>query len=136
MLLHKYLSNRIWWCNLFYEECNYILRINRGDDFLFTLYLNKGNEVYPQRYVLQENDKIYLGVMQPNQLFENAILKKVFTVNDLNEEGDIVIKLSSEDTFRLLEGKYYYEIKACFYNNNNPIIKTVVSRNQLFIQGW
>ena len=73
--------------------------------------------------------------MQPNQLFENAIIKKIFTIEDLDENGDIIIKLTPEETFCLLQGKYYYEIKACFYNDNNPIIKTVINRNQLFIQG-
>ena len=116
------LNNQIW--------------ITRGDTGSFPLFLNAGNDLYPIRYEFQLEDEVYLGVMEPNQPFENAILKKKFTFNDLNDDGDIVVKFKHDDTKCLLPGKYFYQIKAKFINKetNEFEVHTVVQKTQFIIE--
>ena len=56
-----------------------IVSLTRGDSARFPLFINTGTAIKPVRYVLADEDEVYLAVMQPNQYFENAILKKKFT---------------------------------------------------------
>lgn len=62
------------------------------------------------RYEIKKHPgaKIYFAVMEPNQLFENAIIKQIYTEDNVNEQGDVVIKFTEKTTMNLLPGKYYY----------------------------
>ena len=73
-------------------------------------YLSIEGQLAYLEYELQETDVIYLGVMEPNQPFENAIIRKKFTADDLYG-GDIFIRFWPEDTLHVLPGKYYYQVK-------------------------
>lgn len=89
-----------------------IISISRGDSFETPLFINQGTEIEPIRYELTEDDTLYFAVMEPNQKFEDAILKKVYDMNsEKNEEGDTLIQFDPTDTEYLLPGKYYYTIK-------------------------
>ena len=106
-----------------------IITLSRGDTFEAPLFINSGTRLHPQRYVLKDLDELYFGVMEPNQLFENAIVRKKYTNNDVNDNGDIVIKFSSDDTINLLPGKYYYQAKL---KSNNGADITTIAQKQLF----
>lgn len=118
---------------------NGIIEINRGDSFELPLFINQGTDITPIRYNMKNsNSEVYVGVMEPNQPFERAIIRKKYTKDDVNENGDIVIKFSSNDTVCLLPGKYYYQIKIKLYNNydNNKEdcnINTIVPMTQFII---
>ena len=92
---------------------NGIITITRGDSAETSLYINTGTELKPVITRLGKNDKIYLGVMEPNQLFEDALIKKVYTYKDHTDEKDpyLTISFDCEDTENLLPGVYYYSIK-------------------------
>ena len=94
--------------------------LNRGDNATFTLHINSGDNLNPVQYRLQEKDCIYLAIEEPNQPFENAIVKKVINLqnNILDKDGNITFDLDSDDTLLLMPGLYYYEIKAKLYNDN------------------
>lgn len=118
---------------------NGIIEVNRGDSFELPLFINQGTDITPIRYNMKDsNSEVYVGVMEPNQPFERAIIRKKYTKDDVNENGDIVIKFSSNDTVCLLPGKYYYQIKIKLYNNydNNKEdynINTIVPMTQFII---
>ena len=118
---------------------NGIIEVNRGDSFELPLFINQGTDITPIRYNMKNsNSEVYVGVMEPNQPFERAIIRKKYTKDDVNENGDIVIKFSSNDTVCLLPGKYYYQIKIKLYNNydNNKEdcnINTIVPMTQFII---
>ena len=93
------------------------ISLNRGDSALLTLDINAGNELYPVEFILGDKDCLYMAIEEPNQPFENAIVKKVInnsnTIKD--KDGNIIIEIKPDDTVCLLPGLYYYEIKAKLY---------------------
>ena len=102
---------------------NGIITITRGDSAETSLYINIGTELEPLITKLGDNDKVYLGVMEPNQLFEDAIVKKKYTKADYKDKDDpraLAISFDCEDTENLLPGVYYYSIKLYRRGNNDP----------------
>ena len=62
-------------------------------------------------YILTDNDTVYFGLMQSHQPFEQAFIKKKFTVDTDTPLKDLVIVLTSNETVDLTECKYFYSIK-------------------------
>ncbi|MBO7734851.1 MAG: hypothetical protein J6S67_19985 [Methanobrevibacter sp.] len=114
---------------------NGIIRLSRGDSFSCPVFVNMGTELVPIRYELQDDDKLYFALMEPNQPFEEAILKKVLTKDDLNENGDAVLTLVPSDTENLVVGLYYYTIKLRRPTEGEPQVDTVVPNRQFWIEG-
>lgn len=110
------------------------ITINRGDTFERPLFLNKGTELRPIRYILKTDDRVYLAITEPNQPFELAILKKVYGRENTNINGDVVIRLESEDTERLIPGQYYYTIKAEFVNNYKTLNEDILVEGQTILK--
>lgn len=116
-------------------DINNNVTVTRGDSFKRPLFLNSGTDLKPSRYILKDSDEVYLGIMEPNQPFENSIVRKKFTKNDLNSNGDVVISISSSDTEKLIPGTYYYQIKAKFINEDLTYdVNTVVQKTKFVIE--
>lgn len=89
-----------------------IINLNRGDTLNAPLFINIGTFTNPIRYRLLPTDKLYFGIMEPNQCWENSIVRQVYTSESgKTKDGDIIIQLTPEDTEFLLPGTYYYMIK-------------------------
>ena len=103
---------------------NGIIQLNRGDSVSMPLFINKGTNMRPIRYKISENPstKVYFGVMEPNQPFENALIRKTF--------GDLIIELASYETENILPGKYYYQVKVLFEDGN---VSTVIPKTLFYI---
>ena len=71
-----------------------IIVLNRGDSYPFTFYIEDPNS-QDGIYRLKDDDAVYLGIMDPHQLFENALVRKKYTAEDMD----------------LYPGIYYYAIK-------------------------
>lgn len=106
-----------------------MIYLSRGDTCSFTLIILTGNNLQNYRYRIKENDEVYLGVTEHNECFENAILKKKYTIADVDENGDVVISFNHNDTKCLEEGTYYYTIKLA----SGEDVETIVDKNRLFI---
>ena len=109
--------------------------LNRGDDATFTLHINEGSNLDPMQYKLHDEDCLYFAIEEPNQPFENAIVKKVINLknNLLDKNGNITFDITSEDTLLLMPGLYYYEIKAKLYRGNqyrNGYLTVVFNENK------
>ena len=102
-----------------YISPNNIITMNRGDYFSFNFLINVGTEMNPVYHTLTGDEKLYIGVMEANQPFEVATIKKVFSVEDSNSDGSIDVVFETTDTLKLLVGNYYYSIKL-----NQPIPET------------
>lgn len=119
---------------------NRVLTFKRGDTCSFPLFINAGTQLNPFRFDLRDYPTAYIlfAVMEPNQDFDKAILKKTYTYKDVNTNGDVVIKFTPKDTAFLAPGKYYYEIKLyvpAADKKSEAVVHTVTPRRELFIDG-
>lgn len=88
---------------------NNIITLSRGDEVTTPIFINWGTQLVPVRYELQEYDELIFNLYEPGYK-ERLILRKVYTRDDLNEYGDVVLKFNRDDTQYLLAGQYYYEV--------------------------
>ena len=75
--------------------------------------------------------KVYFSIMQPNQSFEQADIRKIFTHTDCNSFGDVVISMSSKETMLLQVGKYYYQIKIILEDGR---INTITDKEMVYVR--
>lgn len=119
---------------------NGFISLTRGDSFSVPLFINMGTGMAPVRYSLLEHPEteIYLGVMEPNQPFEKALIRKKYTHESrINENGDLMIDFTGTDTEYLVPGKYFYQIKAKFIDKETGInVDTIVSKKQFIVRDW
>ena len=114
---------------------NNIIQLTRGDSVRYPLFINAGSDMNIVRYELHDNDRVYFALMEPNQPFECALVKQIYSKDDLNDYGDIVIKLTPDDTAALIPGKYYYQIKLRKYIAENDYeVITVIDKTEFWIQ--
>lgn len=122
---------------------NNTIIMNRGDTHEFDLLIVDENAA-DGRYKLVEDDTVYFGIMRPHQPFEDAIVKKKFTVEDTDAAGNLTIVINPEDTLDLLPGTYYYSVKLHLQHENihpetNEVIgyidrvNTVINKTKLFL---
>ena len=118
-------------------SANNIITINRGDTFIYSFYIGIGEPMHQTIYELQPGDKLYLGVCEPNQPFEDALIKKIFTSSDVSSEGAIDIVFDASDTLNILPGDYYYSIKLSQPNLESSgaedIVTTIIPRTKFVI---
>ena len=121
---------------MFKITSNGIVTVNRGDSFELPVMLHTGHTMAPISYSLQPEDVVYLGIMEPNQPFETAIVRKKFTYEDLDKDGNIYIRFWPKDTVCLLPGKYYYQIKIQTFDKQTGQydVETVVDKTLFYIQ--
>ena len=117
---------------MFKIDSNQTIKMSKGDDVKFPVFLNQGTELTPLRYSIYENMgcELYFYIYYKND-FDNPILKKTFkdngeiiteksdgyknieeNINNINENQDFIVRLKPEDTNDLNEGSYIYQIKA------------------------
>lgn len=121
---------------MFNISYNGIITINRGDSFRLPLMLNYGTKMEPLMYRMTPKSFVYFAVMEPNEPFENALIRKKYTIDDVDEDGNIVIKFRPQDTQCVLPGKYYYQVKLQRFNSDDPEdyeVDTVIDKTQFFI---
>lgn len=122
---------------MFIIDKNGIITVNRGDSFEIPLFINQGTDLSPMRWSMKDNDsEVFLGIVEPNQSFEDALIRKKYTKDDVNEFGDIVVSITHDDTRCLAPGKYYYEVKVKFPPDSvgRFQVNTVIPRTQFFIE--
>ncbi len=117
---------------MFTISLNGIIRVNRGDSFSFLVPVNVGNNLISDIYMLTESDALYVGVMEPNQPFERALIRKKYTKDSQDENGNVVVRFTPDDTLNLLPGKYYYQIKLV-RSGPETAVCTIVDQTQFFI---
>ena len=121
---------------MFNISYNGIITINRGDSFRLPLMLNYGTKMEPLMYRMTPKSFVYFAVMEPNEPFENALIRKKYTIDDVDEDGNIVIKFRPQDTQCVLPGKYYYQVKLQRFNSDDSEdyeVDTVIDKTQFFI---
>ena len=109
----------------------------RGDSFTAPIFINIGSKLAPVYYTLKPTDKLYFGLMEPNQAFEDAVVKKVFDfTSPQDSEGNTLLMLKPTDTEKLLVGQYYYMIKLRTIDEfNQESVRTVVKPTIFWLNG-
>lgn len=110
---------------------NGIISINRGDNFTINVFVNIGTVLEPMQYKLQGEDKLYFALCEPNQPFECALIRKVFTEENLDADNNIDMNFIPEDTEHLLPGTYYYTIKL--YRAAEDLVDTIINKTKFII---
>lgn len=111
---------------------NRIVSLSRGDNARIPLFINKGTQLEPIRYNINDNPdtEIYFGIMLPGGRFEDSIIKKKYTKEDINEYGDVVVEFFPQDTLYMEPGKYFYTVKAILPGN---IINTIIEKTEFWL---
>lgn len=112
-----------------------VITLTRGDSFEAPLFINMGTDLDPMRYDMTDNNaEIYFGLMEANQPFERALVRKKYTKADVNEYGDVVVKFIPEDTVEIIPGVYYYQIKIRIPTDDTYEVNTVVKKTKFIIE--
>ena len=114
-------------------EKDNIITMIRGDSFKHKFKFETGRFPRKKRLVINDDDLIYFGIIYPEDHFQHCILKKEFTKDDLNSEGDFILRLDPEDTTFLYPGHYYYEIKLLHQTSEDTYINTLVQKTKFDI---
>lgn len=111
------------------------VRLTRGDTLVLPIQINQGDNMCPILYELQPRDEVYFALMEPNQPWEQAILKKKYTYED-QVDGEISLKFRPSDTMCLLPGLYYYQIKVRVYDDTcgEYIVNTVIPKTHFWVE--
>lgn len=114
---------------------SHIITVHRGDTFIAPIFINKGTLLQPVRYYLQSTDKVYVGITEPHQYFEHAIIKKVYDFwSPRSKEKDVLFTLEPSDTEFLVPGKYYYEVKLYQIDEcGREFVSTVVDKSLFYV---
>ena len=118
---------------MFTINTNKVIKMNRGDDVQFPLFLNNGTRSNPIRYEFEKDDgcEVYFYLLPVHGDYEDFVLKKTFSTSGIiiteteegasstkyvdtviNDNKDVVITLDSEDTVNLCPGQYIYVARA------------------------
>lgn len=107
-----------------------IMGVNRGDSFKMPLFINIGGKMKKRRYILSYDDTVFLSICEPDQQFEDGVIRKTFNRKNLNKQGDVEIVLKPSDTEMLVPGCYYLELKIKLTNGK---IATILPRRKFYI---
>ena len=109
------------------------IRLTRGDTLVLPLTINQGDNMNPIAYELQPTDEVYFALMEPNQPWEQAILKKKLDYTN-QENGELILKFKPSDTMCLLPGLYYYQVKIRLIQDNEYIVNTIIPKTHFWIE--
>ena len=110
--------------------------MDRGDTFELPLVINEGNQMCFKQYQLKANDKIYIAILQPNQSFEKALVRKVLTKDSkVDKKGNPIFRLNPMDTENLLTGKYFITAKLQQFIDDEEYVTTILPLKEFFING-
>ena len=111
------------------------IQMTRGDSVDIPITINQGTAIDFIPYQITDYDTLYFAVMEPNQKFEDAIIKKKITKETakFDYRGNLIIQLESKDTENLITGQYYYCLKMQTIYADQNIVQTIISNNDFYI---
>lgn len=109
-----------------------IITMHKGTNVSFPIFINLGNKVTRKQYILRSADNLYVGITEPNQPFEYALIRKIIKGEscEWDENNCPVLKLVPSDTLHVLPGDYYIEIKIELANGN---VATILPKTRFVI---
>lgn len=112
---------------------DWIISMNRGDSVEAALPIMLCGNASPIEGPILETDEFFVGITEPHQPFEHAIVKKKSLGSDV-VDGNLVLRLEPRDTELLLPGLYYYEVKMRRVSDGETEeVLTVIPKKRIFI---
>ena len=111
------------------------IKINKGDTFEVPLFIDIGESIFRStRFPLRDGDIITFRLFESNAPKCCSLIEKELTVENINENGDIILKFNHDDT-DLFPAIYYYEIQLERpVENEESAFVTIVPRRKFVIQ--
>lgn len=115
-------------------DANNVITLTRGDSGVARIFINAGTKLEPLKYILQETDVLYFGVMECNSNFEHGLIKKLYYSKDLDDKNNLYVYFLPEDTLNVVPGKYFYEIKLKRkLGSSDFLVDTVVDKTEFWV---
>ena len=108
---------------------NNIITVTRGDSFTLSFCDFVVNTTKPD-VTLHAGDSLYFGLMEPNQPFEFALIRKKFTNDTGKNMTEVSMDFTPEMTEFIMPGKYYYSVKI---QRANGEVETLVKKTKFYI---
>lgn len=118
---------------MFHIAKNGIITLTRGDTCTFPISMNVGTPLNVSIFDLQEGDKVRFKVMRANERFEDALISKTYTIENLDDKGNIIVEFENSDTQWIESGTYFYEVKIEYVRNEKKYINTFIPRTKFYI---
>lgn len=114
---------------------NGIINLNRGDAFSLDVTINIGTIIEPIIYLMKNKDKLYFALMEPNEPFEQALMRRMFTEADQDSSGNVLMKFPAEQTEYIMPGTYYYTVKLVRQDTDEdePLVDTIIPKTKFVI---
>ena len=144
---------------MFTVNTNRAIKMNRGDDVQFPLFINNGDRLNWNRYEFnlinnptEDLEEVYFYILPLHESYENFILRKTFCANGtiktyrcidteeteiysqktVNDNKDIVIRLWESDTSFICPGEYVYVVRAKVFTDKINSKNIITSGESLF----
>ena len=111
------------------------ITICKGDTIEYPIFIDASKDIFHSiRFSLTYKDELYFYLFYPNYDKKDYLIKQKYDIRDQNIFGDILFRLSSEDTKDLLSGTYYYSLVLKRYlKEDRKIIETTLVPCRKFI---
>ena len=113
-----------------------LITVHRGDTFNLPLSLNVGTPLNINNFGMQQGDIARLRLFVANEPWEDYVLSKDATVENVTIENEIeyvTFSFTEKDTQHIIAGEYYYELKVFSIRDNVEYATTVIPRRKFVI---
>jgi len=118
---------------MFQKSKNGIITLTRGDSFTTRFFINQGTPLNPILFDFEPGDVIYFRLFRANDSWDNPIVRKTYTDNDVTEDGYLTVSFNPEDTNWIKYGIYYYEAKILYTRDNENKVWTFIPRTKFYL---
>lgn len=128
--------------------------LSRGDDFSYTFPVYVDNSETAYKFEKNDGCMLFFYIFLPNSIDYEFVMKKTFKTNgdivtetssstsskttqgneNVDENGNIIIRLTEEDTMKILPGQYKYQLRVNVKDSSgNLVLKTVTNRKDFYV---
>ena len=128
--------------------------LSRGDDFSYTFPVSVDNSETEYHFEANDGCMLFFYIFLPNSINYEFVLRKTFKTdgeiitdvvgsdfpdttydnNNIDENGNIIVRLTPDDTMTILPGEYKYQLRVQVLDaDNNLVLKTVTNRKDFYV---
>lgn len=112
---------------------NGIVTLVRGDTLVLKASLNIGTPLQPLIFELEEGDYLVLRLFTANSSWESYLLDKEATMEDVDDDNNVLFTITNEDSEYLRQGQYYYQIRLFYTRDGDERVITLMPRTKFYV---